>query len=111
MTEIVFPGSYVTERPEVLISAGRVATGIVGVIGRAFKGPVGVPVTLSGVADARERFRPPDGFDSPEDRHTPLTMVRALEHAYGNGAASVVADRVTGSSRSGAAFSVQDAEG
>lgn len=111
MTEMVIPGTYITVRPEGLISAGGVATGIVGVVGTAANGPVGVPVTLSGATDARDKFGLPDDFGRPEVDGHPLTLVRALEHIYGNGATSVVAVRVAGPSRSSAAFTVQDADG
>lgn len=111
MTEMIVPGTYITVRAEGLISAGRVATGIVGVVGTAANGPIGVPVTLSGFADARDRFGLPDGFDRPEDGANPLTLVRALEHIYSNGAASVVVVRVAGSSQSSATFALQDTAG
>ena len=111
MTEMVVPGTYIDVRAEGLISAGRVATGIVGVVGTAANGPIGVPVTLSGLTDARARFGLPDDFDRPEDGANPLTLFRALEHIYSNGAASVVAVRVAGSSQSSATYTVQDADG
>jgi hypothetical protein len=111
MTEMVVPGTYITVRAEGLISAGRVATGIVGVVGTAANGPIGVPVTLSGLTDARSRFGLPDDFNRPEDGANPLTLFRALEHLYGNGAASVVAVRVAGPSQSSATFAVQDVDG
>ena len=110
MTEMVVPGTYITVRAEGLISAGRISTGIVGVVGTAANGPVGIPVTLSGFADARNRFGFPDDFDHPEDDGNPLTLVRALEHVYDNGAASVIAVRVAGSSQSSASFEVRDAD-
>lgn len=111
MTEMVVPGTYITVRAEGLISAGRVATGIVGVVGTAANGPVGVPVTLSGLTDAREKFGRPDSFDRPEDGAHPLTLVRALEYAYANGAASVVAVRVAGPTQSASTFAVEDEDG
>jgi hypothetical protein len=111
MTEMVIPGTYVTVRAEGLISAGRVATGIVGVVGTAANGPIGEPVTLSGFAEARDTFGLPDDFDRPEDGANPLTLVRALEQIYNNGAASVVAVRVAGANRSSASYAVQDAQG
>src|SRR5215204_1284643 len=110
MTEMVVPGTYITVRAEGLISAGGVATGIVGVIGTAANGPVEVPVTLSGFTEARDEFGLADDFDRPEDGENPLTLVRALEHIYNNGAASVVAVRVAGSNRSSASYAVQDAD-
>jgi hypothetical protein len=108
---MVVPGTYITVRAEGLISAGRVATGIVGVVGTAANGPVGVPVTLSGLTEARTRFGLPDDFNRPEDGANPLTLFRALEYLFGNGAASVVAVRVAGTSQSSATFAVQDADG
>src|SRR5215218_4166828 len=107
MTETVVPGTYITVRAEGLISAGRVATGIVGVVGTAANGSIGEPVTLADFADARERFGLPDDFDRPENGANPLTLVRALAHIYSNGAASVVAVRVAGSSQSSASYAVQ----
>jgi hypothetical protein len=111
MTEMVVPGTYITVRTEGLISAGRVATGIVGVVGTAANGPIGVPITLSGLTDAQARFGLSDSFDRPEDGANPLTLFRALEHIYSNGAASVVAVRVAGPSQSSSTFAVQDADG
>lgn len=106
MAEMIVPGTYITVRPEGLISAGRIATGIVGVVGTAARGGIGEPVTLAGFADARERFGASDDFDRPEEG-TPLTLVRALEHIYANGASTVLAVRVAGASRSSANFAVQ----
>jgi hypothetical protein len=108
MAESVIPGTYITVRAEGLISAGRIATGIVGVIGTAASGPVGVPVTLSGFGNAREIFGSPDNFNLPEDGAHPLTLVRALEHIYANGASSVVAVRVAGGSSLSASYAVLD---
>jgi hypothetical protein len=108
MTEMVVPGTYITVRAEGLVSAGRVAVGIVGVVGTAASGPIGVPVTLSGLTDARARFGLPDDFARPEDGTNPLTLFRTLQHIYNNGAASVVAVRVAGPSQSSATFAVQD---
>ncbi len=108
MPEMVLPGTYITVRAEGLISAGRISTGIVGIIGTAASGPVGVPMTLSGFGNAREIFGPPDNFNRPEDGAYPLTLVRALEHIYNNGASSVVAVRVAGGSSSSASYAVLD---
>lgn len=105
MTEMVVPGTYITVRPEGLISAGRVATGIVGVVGTAANGPIGTPVTLAGLADARATF------GLPEDGAYPLSLMRALEYIYGNGAASIIAVRVAASSNSSATYALQDADG
>ncbi len=111
MTEMIIPGTYIEVRAEGLISAGGVATGIVGVIGTARMGPVGVPVTLSGFSQARDVFGVADPFGRPEDGSNPLTLVRALEQVYNNGASSVVAVRVAGPSQSSATFALTDAAG
>src|SRR5437870_7399014 len=111
MSETVIPGTYITVRAEGLISAGRVATGIVGLIGTAESGPVGQPVTLAGFAQARDLFGLPDDYNDPKDGSNPLTLMRALDLLYGNGAASVIAVRVAGASRSNATFAVQDSGG
>jgi len=108
MAEMIVPGTYIDVRAEGLISAGRVATGIVGIVGTAARGEIGKPVTLASFANAREHFGLPDSYTRPEDGSHPLTLVRALEHLYNNGASSVVAVRVAGSSQARATFSVQN---
>ncbi len=108
MAEMIIPGTYIAVRAEGLISAGRVATGIVGVVGTAARGPTGTPITLAGFAEAREIFGLPDDFNRPENGANPLTLVRALEHIYSNGASTVVAVRVAGDSKSSASYAVQD---
>lgn len=106
MAEMIVPGTYITVRAEGLIAAGRVATGIVGIVGTAARGTIGQPITLAGFADAREQFGAADDFDRP-DEGEPLTLVRALELVYGNGASTVVAVRVAAASRSSAQYAVQ----
>lgn len=108
MSEMIIPGTYITVRAEGLITAGRVATGIVAVLGTADSGPIGEPVMLSGFANAREIFGPPDSYTNPEDGSTPLTLIRALEHVYNNGASTVIGVRVAGSSAESATFAVLD---
>ena len=102
MAETIIPGTYIDVRAEGLISAARIATGIVGVVGTAASGPINEPVTLSGVSSARSTFGAPDKFDQPEDGAHPVTLVRALELIYGNGASTVIAVRVASSSRASA---------
>lgn len=111
MAEMIIPGAYIDVRSEGLISAGRVATGIVGVVGTSARGPVGEPVTLASYANARDLFGLPDSYTRPEDGSNPLTLVRALEHIYNNGASTVIAVRVAGASRSQATYAVQNGDG
>ena len=111
MAEMIIPGTYIDVRAEGLISAGRVATGIVGVVGTSSRGPVGLPVTLASFANARDLFGLPDSYARPEDGSNPLTLVRALEHIYNNGASTVVAVRVAGSSSANASYAVLNGAG
>ena len=111
MGEMIIPGTYIDVRAEGLISAGGVATGIVGVIGTASSGPVGVPVTLSGYSDARQTFGLPDDFSVPTDGANPLTLTRALQFAYANGATTVVAVRVASPRAASATFAIKDSDG
>lgn len=108
MSEMIVPGTYIDVRAEGLISAGRVASGIVGVVGTASAGEVGVPVTLSGFASAREAFGLPDDYGNPVDGQNPLTLTRALQYIYGNGASTVVAVRVAKSTAAAATFTLRD---
>ena len=111
MAEMIIPGTYIDVRAEGLISAARVATGIVGVVETAARGRVGEPVTPASFANARELFGLPDDYNRPEDGSHPLTLVRALEHIYNNGASTVVAVRVAGSSQLKASYAVQNTTG
>src|SRR5689334_12213218 len=111
MTQMIIPGTYIEVRPEGLISAAGVATGIVGVIGTARMGPLGVPTTLSGFAHARDVFGTADPLPRPEDGANPLTLMRALEQVYNNGATNVVALRVAAVGATQATFAVQDKDG
>ncbi|HLL53876.1 MAG TPA: phage tail sheath C-terminal domain-containing protein [Myxococcaceae bacterium] len=105
---MIVPGTYIDVRAEGLISAGRIATGIVGVVGTASAGPVGVPVTLSGFANAREVFGLPDDFDRPVDGANPLTLTRALQQLYANGASTVIGVRVAKNTARAATYAVKD---
>ena len=78
MAEMIIPGTYISVRAEGLISAGRIATGVVGVVGTAMSGPIGAPVTLSGFADGRELFGTPDDYNQPDDGANPLSLVRSV---------------------------------
>jgi hypothetical protein len=111
MAEMIIPGTYITVRAEGLISAGRIATGVVGVVGTAASGPLGQAITLGSFSDAREKFGLPDDFNQPEDGSNPLTLVRALSHIYNNGASAIVAVRVAASTAASGTFAVPDSQG
>ena len=95
-----------------MITGFNQRNGIVGVVGTAASGPVGRPITLGGFSNAREIFGVPDDFDRLEDGTNPLTLVRALEHIYNNGASTVMAVRVAGDDvQSNASYILQDEHG
>lgn len=110
MAEMIIPSTYIEVRAEGLISAGRIATGVVGVVGTAANGPVGSLAVLSGLAAARQLFGAPDSFTQPIGTE-PLTLVSALEQVYANGASSVVAVRVAGPAAASATFTLKNATG
>jgi hypothetical protein len=98
MTAMILPGTYIEVRAEGLIAPGQVTVGNVGVAGTAAKGEVGKPILLSNYNDALSIFGPYDSFMDPDDptkrRQDSLTLVRALELAFANGASTVYAMRV-----------------
>src|ERR1044071_6256461 len=108
MAEMIIPGTYTSVRAEGLISAGRIATGVVGGVGTAISGPIGEPVTLSGFGNARELFGMPDDFGQPDDGANPLSLVRSLALLYNNGASSIIAVRVAGKTAASATYAVRD---
>lgn len=114
MPEMVLPGVYIQVRPEGLIVPGQVTVGNIGIIGTASRGPIGVPVLLGSYADATQKFGRYDAWPSDDltKQKTALTLVRALELAYNQGATTVFAVRVantatTGSSAATAAAPAQ----
>jgi len=96
MPELVLPGVYIEVRSEALIVSGPISVGNIGIVGTAKSGPIGEVRVLGSYAEAREVFGAYDAFDNPETANNPLTLVRALELAYTNGASTVLAVRVTG---------------
>lgn len=93
MPELVLPGVYIEVRPEALIVPGPISVGNIGIVGTARKGEVNKAVILSSYAEAVENFGPYDAYDQANPGKE-LTLVRALELAYNNGASTVYAVRV-----------------
>lgn len=103
MAELILPGVFIEVRPEALIVPGPITVGNIGIVGTAKNGPIGELRVLGSYAEAREVFGAYDAFNSPETANNPLTLVRALELAYSNGASTVLAVRVTGTEAAGIA--------
>jgi hypothetical protein len=97
MPEVILPGTYITVRDEGLITAGRIATGYVGVVGTAERGPVDQVVILGSFAEARAVFGEADPWQ--DGKKGELTLIRALELAFNNGASTVYAVRAAGGAR------------
>ena len=115
MSEMILPGVYIEVRAEGLIAPGQVTVGNLGVVGTASKGPVGKPRLLSNYSDAVAIFGPYDPFMDPSDptlRHSnSLTLVRALELAFGSGANTVYAVRVADATAAAASATLASASG
>jgi hypothetical protein len=92
ITEMIIPGTYIEVRAEGLIGVSGIATGNVGVVGTASKGPIGTPVVLSSFSDAREVFGDYDPWSGGTANE--LTLVRALQQVFSNGGSTVYAVRV-----------------
>lgn len=96
IAEMVLPGTYIEVRSEGLISVGSIATGNIGIVGTAAKGPLNQVVPLGSAAETVEVFGPPDSFASPAESATPLTLVRGLNQVFAGGGSTVYAVRIAG---------------
>lgn len=106
MAEVILPGTYITVRDEALITAGRVSTGNIGIVGTANKGPVGKVTILSSFTEARQAFGEADDWAGGGSNE--LTLIRALSQIFNNGGRTVYAVRVASSAAAQAAFQVRD---
>jgi hypothetical protein len=93
MAELILPGVYIDVRAEALIVGGPISVGNIGIVGTAADGTVDKVEVLGSYADAVDKFGPYDAFDPAVGAHS-LTLVRALQIAYDNGASTVLAVRV-----------------
>jgi hypothetical protein len=106
MAEVILPGTYITVRDEALITAGRVSTGNIGIVGTANKGTVGKVTILSSFTEAREAFGEADNWAGGGNNE--LTLIRALSQIFNNGGRTVYAVRTASSTAAQAAFQVRD---
>jgi hypothetical protein len=109
---MILPGTYIEVRAEGLIRPGPVSTGNIGIVGTASRGLLGYEEDVGDTAavytpvdigEAREIFGEPDPFGSPNE----LTLVRALELAFANGASRVFAVRVAEARAARASYQLQ----
>src|SRR5437660_12405345 len=93
--EMILPGTYIEVRAEGLIGVGGIATGNVGVVGTASRGPVNQAVTLGSFADALDTFGAADRFpDAAVAQASALTLTRSLQLVFAGGASTVYAARI-----------------
>ncbi len=109
ITEMIIPGTYIEVRSEGLIGVSGIATGNLGAVGTASKGPVDQVVILSSFSEAREAFGDYDPWVNGSSDE--LTLVRALQLAFSNGASTVYAVRTAHSSVASATRTFADATG
>ncbi len=102
MAEAILPGTYITVRDEGLISAGSVASGNIGIVGTASKGPVNQPQMIASFSEAKELFGDSDPWQGGD--HNELTLIRALELIYNNGGQTVYAVRTAAADHLKTAF-------
>ncbi len=100
IAEMVLPGTYIEVRSEGLIGTGPIATGNIGIVGSAARGPKGAVRSLGSMAEARELFGPPGS----------LTLVRGLEQAFAGGASSVYAVRAANGTPARASLKVMTSD-
>lgn len=121
MPEMIIPGTYIEVRAEGLIRPGPISIGNVGIVGTATRGRLGNPPASgsptvyrpANIGEAREIFGAADAFDDPGRPASTreLTLIRALELAYANGAQNVFAVRVDGSGGRNATYNLSAATG
>ena len=104
MPEVILPGTYITVRDEGLITAGRVSTGNIGIVGTASKGPINEVQIIGTFTEAKEIF----GESGPWTGTNDLTLVRALEQIYNNGGRAVYAVRTASDSHATASYQTLD---
>jgi hypothetical protein len=109
MSEMIVPGVYIEVRPEALIVPGQITVGNLGVVGTAAKGEIDTPTILGSYAAAREVFGSYDPWIDGESDE--LTLVRALEQAYAQGATTVIAVRIASGDATEAKFTLGSASG
>ncbi len=91
--EMILPGTYIEVRAEGLIGVGGIATGNIGVVGTANRGPLNTVAILGSYSEALDTFGSYDRW--PGTASAPaLTLTRTLEQIFKGGGSTVYAVRV-----------------
>ncbi|HXO21717.1 MAG TPA: phage tail sheath C-terminal domain-containing protein [Thermoanaerobaculia bacterium] len=110
--EMILPGTYIEVRAEGLIGVGGIATGNVGVVGTANRGPVGQVQVLGSYSDALATFGSYDRWpDKAADQATALTLTRTLEQLFSGGASTVYAVRIANADVAAMSWAVESGTG
>lgn len=109
IAEMVIPGTYIEVRAEGLISVGGIATGTIGIVGTAARGPVGEVRAVGSLSEVLDLYGAPDAFSDPRLANAPLTLTRTLEQAFAGGARNVLAVRIANGTPTPANLAVQTA--
>src|SRR5436305_3405784 len=93
--EMILPGTYIEVRAEGLIGVGGIATGNVGVVGTASRGPLNTVQVLGSYSEALDTFGAYDRWpDKASAQPNALSLTRTLEQVFKGGASTVYAVRV-----------------
>jgi hypothetical protein len=113
IAEMVLPGTYIEVRSEGLIAVGSIATGNIGIVGTAARGPLDRVVPLGGAAEAIDVFGAPDLVSSPAHGagSPPLSLVRAMQQVFAGGGSRVYAVRIAGGTPAAATLTVAASTG
>lgn len=91
--EMILPGTYIEVRSEGLIGVGGIATGNIGVVGTANRGPLNKVVILGSYSEALDTFGSYDRW--PGTGIAPaLTLTRTLEQVFKGGGSTIYSVRV-----------------
>src|SRR3954463_1119052 len=97
IAEMVLPGTYIEVRSEGLIAVGSIATGNIGIVGTAARGPLGEVRQIGGVVHGIDLLGPEDSGSAPAHAGgPPLSLVRALKQIFAGGGSNVFAVRIAG---------------
>lgn len=104
--ELILPGTYIDVRAEGLIGVGGIATGNIGIVGTANRGPVNEVQILGSYTEALDTFGDADEWTTTGN---PLSLVRSLAQVFKGGGSSVYAVRVANGTPVARVITVQDA--
>src|SRR5205823_1712076 len=94
--EMILPGTYIEVRSEGLIAVGGIATGNIGVVGTANRGPLDRVVVLGNYSDAIDVFGSYDRWPAAAgDQPKALSLTRTLQQLFAAGASTVYAFRIS----------------